>query len=88
MKIPSKMQRSRVFGEIGPIFQILVLPPSGRAGAPIGGRLMADAIHFEGVEVDLTSHAEVPCGPRRSYGWLPVWDGFTERRWFKLIQFS
>ena len=30
---------------------------------PEAGRLMADAIHFEGVEVDLASHAEVPLWP-------------------------
>ena len=43
-------------GEIGPVFKVLVLPGAVARMRPQAGRLVPDAVHVEGVEMDLPGH--------------------------------
>ncbi|MNZ94136.1 hypothetical protein D3C78_1132370 [compost metagenome] len=43
-------------GQLGPVFQVLVLPGAVARVRPQAGGLVADAVHLEGVEADFAGH--------------------------------
>ncbi|EGE61080.1 hypothetical protein RHECNPAF_1260059 [Rhizobium etli CNPAF512] len=49
-------------GKILPVVQILVFPGFVTGMGPKAGRLVADAVHVEGVEVYLLGHSSIPSG--------------------------
>jgi hypothetical protein len=48
------------FRQVGPVFQVLVLPRAVAWMRPEPGRLVADAVHVESVETNFTGHRIIP----------------------------